>query len=86
MADPSASSQASARGIRSLTPSSHHRLKTGCRRGAACPLDLWPRYLAPAAVGTLTKGSLKSFLHLTGADTGRGVLHTWLGQDRRGPE
>ena len=54
-----------------------------CRRGAGCPLDLWPRYLALAAVGTLTKGSLKSFLHLTGADTGRGVLTTWLAQDRR---
>jgi DNA polymerase III epsilon subunit-like protein len=54
-----------------------------CRRGASCPLDIWPGYVAPAAVGTLTKGSLKSFLHLTGADTGRGVLTTWLGKDRR---
>lgn len=54
-----------------------------CRRDACCPLDLWPRYLAPAAVGVLTVGSRKTFLHLSGADTGRGVLATWLGKDRR---
>lgn len=54
-----------------------------CRRDAGCPHDLWPRYLASAAVGVLTAGSRKTFLHLTGADTGRGVLTTWLGKDRR---
>jgi len=54
-----------------------------CRRGAACPLDVWPRYLAPAAVGVLTAGSRKTFLHLSGAEAGRGVLTTWLGKDRR---
>ena len=54
-----------------------------CRVRAGCALDMWPRYLAPAALGTLTKGSRKSFLHLTGEDTGSGVLTTWLSKDRR---
>lgn len=54
-----------------------------CRQRAGCPLDLWPRYLAPAAVGELSKGPLKSFLHLNGTDLGSGVLTTWLGKDRR---
>ncbi len=54
-----------------------------CRQGAGCPLDLWPRYLAPAALGQLTPGSRKSFLHVTGADSGTGVMTTWMSKDRR---
>ncbi|WP_198588210.1 3'-5' exonuclease [Geodermatophilus chilensis] len=58
-----------------------------CRRGEPCPLDLWQRFLAPAALGAPAnggvKGVVKSFLHTTGKDTGRGVLSTWLKDGRR---
>ena len=57
-----------------------------CRRGEPCPLDLWQRYLAPAALGggdSGVKGVVKSFLQLNGTNTGSGVVTTWLKADRR---
>jgi DNA polymerase III epsilon subunit-like protein len=57
-----------------------------CRRGEPCPLDLWHRYLAPAALGSPdsgVKGVVKSFLHVNGTNTGSGVFTTWLKADRR---
>lgn len=57
-----------------------------CRRGEPCPLDLWQRYLAPAALGggnSGVKGVVKSFLHLNGTNTGSGVVTTWLKAGRR---
>jgi DNA polymerase III epsilon subunit-like protein len=57
-----------------------------CRRGEPCPLDVWPRYLARAALGgpdSGVKGVVKSFLHINGKDTGRGVFTTWRQDGRR---
>ena len=54
-----------------------------CRRSESCPVDVWHRYLAAAALGTPTTGPIKSSLHTTGANTGTGVLTTWLVARRR---
>lgn len=54
-----------------------------CRAGQPCPLDVWQRHLATAARGTVTAQSAKSFLHVTGVNSGRGVLTTWLAAKRR---
>jgi hypothetical protein len=72
---------------------SHPKLKGGdrtdrdaipcpsCRHRKPCPLDLWHRYLARAALGAPpdsgVKGVVKSFRHTTGKDAGRGVFTTW---------
>lgn len=53
-----------------------------CRSYRPCPLDSWYDHLAIAARGKVTDQSRKSFLHVTGANQGRGVFTTWLNADR----
>ncbi len=49
-----------------------------CRDRQPCPLDTWQQPLAAAAVGDLGGGqSARSFLHTSGAGTGRGVFTSW---------
>lgn len=54
-----------------------------CRADRPCALDTWQDRLAVAARGAVTPASRKSFLHVSGADLGRGVLTTWLSANRR---
>ncbi len=53
-----------------------------CRAYHPCPLDSWYEHLALAARGSVTTGSTKSFLHVTGEDLGRGVFTTWAAAGR----
>lgn len=55
-----------------------------CRRRQPCPADTWHQPLARAALGPLTgkTQASKSFLHTSGASTGRGVFTTWQAAGR----
>lgn len=60
----------------------HETACPSCRTGQPCALDTWTHHLAPAALGQLTAGSLKSTLHVTGTKAGTGTVVSWFAQDR----